>query len=77
MFARMSRFLVKPDKIEELLEFRRSRLKELKSIAGLNYVFDMMSEDGEYVVLAIYRDKESGESESVMKIVGEFWFFIV
>ncbi len=74
MHARLSRFKIAPDRREDLLEFRQQRIRKLRNLDGLLHVFDMVSEDDEYLVVAIYRDRECAECEATMKVAGEFWF---
>ena len=74
MHARLTRFKFAPDRRENLAELRQQRIQNLRNLDGLMYVFDLVSEDDEYIVLAIYRDRECAECEATMKVAGEFWF---
>ncbi len=74
MHARLTRFKFAPDRRENLAELRQQRIQKLRNLDGLMYVFDLVSEDDEYIVLAIYRDRDCAECEATMKVAGEFWF---
>jgi hypothetical protein len=74
MHARLMRFKIAADRRENLLEFRQQRIQKLKSLDGLLHVFDMISEDDEFLILAVYRDRKCAEHAATMKVAGEFWF---
>lgn len=71
MFARVSKFRMRPGleaQIAPMLEFARSRLA---SIAGLNCSYTMWDDDGNTITFAIY-DSEAAAAAAATK-VREIW----
>ncbi len=74
MFARMSRFKIKRERIDDVIAFRNSRLPELRQLDGLKYLFGLAADDGEFLVVAMYESEEHAESPQVLAVAGAFWF---
>ncbi len=74
MFARISRFKVKPGQLNDLIAYRNSREPELKKLKGLRHIIGLASEDDEYLVIALYESQAHAEDETTLTSVGDFWF---
>ncbi len=74
MYARMSRFKIKRERIDDVIAFRNSRLPKLRQLDGLNYLLGLVADDGEILVIAIYESEEHAESPQVLAVAGDFWF---
>ena len=74
MYARMSRFKIKRERIDDVKEFRNSRLPKLRQLDGLKYLLGLAADDGECLVVAIYESEEHAESPQVLAVAGDFWF---
>ncbi len=74
MYARMSRFKIKRERIDDVKEFRNSRLPKLRQLDGLKYLLGLAADDGECLVVAIYESEEYAESPQVLAVAGDFWF---
>ncbi len=74
MFARISRFKVKPGQLNNLIAYRNSREPELKKLKGLRHIIGLASKDDEYLVIALYESQAHAEDETTLTFVGDFWF---
>ncbi len=74
MFARISRFKVKPGQLNNLIAYRNSREPELKKLKGLRHIIGLASKDDEYLVIALYESEAHAEDETTLTSVGDFWF---
>ena len=74
MYARMSRFKIKRERIDDVIAFRNSRLDKLRQLDGLKYLFGLAADDGEFLVIAMYESEEHAESPQVLAVAGDFWF---
>ncbi len=74
MYARMSRFKVKRERIDDVIAFRNSRLPKLRQLDGLKYLFGLVADDGEVLVVAMYESEKHAESPQVLAVAGDFWF---
>jgi hypothetical protein len=59
MFARMTTFRVKPDRLEDFRKWRLEHEAEIFAQPGLHHWIGMMGEDGQAFVVALYDDVEA------------------
>ncbi len=74
MFARISRFKVKPGQLNNLIAYWNSREPELKKLKGLRHIMGLTSKDDEYLVIALYESEAHAEDETTLAFVSDFWF---
>ena len=74
MFARISRFKVKPGQLNDLIAYRNSREPELKKLKGLRQIIGLASKDAEHLVIAVYESEAHAEDETTLNTVSDFWF---
>jgi hypothetical protein len=59
MFARMTTFHVRPERLEDFREWRRENEAEIFAQPGLRHWIGMIGEDGQAFVIAIYDDVQA------------------
>ncbi len=62
MYARITTFHCKPEKLDDAIALAEELKPEIMSIPGLKYWFDAGNEDGNFAVIAIYESREAAEA---------------
>ena len=74
MFARIRRLKVKPGQLDNLIAYRISGEPELKKLKGLRHIIGLVSNDDEYLIIALYESEAHAEDETTLKSVGNILF---
>lgn len=59
MFARLTTFRIKPDRLEDFRTWRRANETEIYAQPGLRHWIGLVSEDGQAFVVAIFDDVQA------------------
>jgi hypothetical protein len=59
MFARLTTFRIKPDRLEDFRKWRRANETEIYAQPGLRHWVGLLSEDGQAFVVAIFDDVQA------------------
>lgn len=74
MYARITTFRCKPDKMKDAIALAEEMKSEIMGIPGLKHWFDTGNDDGSCAVVAIYESREAAEAASATakEIFGRF-----
>jgi quinol monooxygenase YgiN len=64
MYARITTFQCKPEKLNDAIALAEELKPEIMSIPGLKYWFDTGNEDGTCAVIAVYESHEAAQAAS-------------
>jgi len=71
MYARLTTFRVKPDKVDEMRQWRERNESKIYTQPGLREWIGMMDENGEFFVLSVFDDEKA--ARDAMPAVRSLW----
>jgi len=71
MYARLTTFRVKPDKLEDMRRWREENESRILAQPGLREWIGMMDDSGEFVVLSLFDDEQA--ARDTMAHVRTLW----